>query len=527
MDKRATIFRKSKAMKWVFSFVIFFAVLSCALTGADAQSVLTYIYASYESDFDPSTNYSTANQVLSNAYEPLLWANKPGSKEEFTPGLATSYTVSNDGLRWVFNLRKGVKFHNGKPFTAKAVKYSIERTKRIAQGAGYIWDAVQEITIIDDHTVQVDLSYKTPLDVTAASAWGAWIMEPEETEAKGRDWFLQGHDTGTGPYTIQKVEAGQAVILRKFKDYWGGWKQNSVDIAVLKYVTEAATAIQLLRGGEVDILNAGSIPYEMFPQLQNDPNLEMVRQPSYVNLIATLNTKKSPTDNLDIRRAIAHATPREIIAKNITMDYSSPSLGPLPRGMVGFDPNLSVYEYNLDKARELVKKSGYTADQLTLTYSYEAGDDIETNITLLIQDSLRKIGIKVALQPEPWDARWAKAKNLETSPNIFTYSWWPVTLLPSDFLWSTFHTEDPPVFNTGFYSNKKFDGLLETGVAEWSTNREQGLNLLQTAQTVLMQDCPALFLGDFVAVYFKRKQIKGFDPTPVYQHVVFFHELSK
>ena len=103
---------------------------------------------------DPSVSYSTELGYMANIYETLIKVNPPGSKELFSYVLATGYTASKDGLEYTFTLRKGVKFHDGEDFTAQAVKFSIERTKKIGKGAAFIWADLKEIKIIDDYTVR-------------------------------------------------------------------------------------------------------------------------------------------------------------------------------------------------------------------------------------------------------------------------------------------------------------------------------------------------------------------------------------
>ncbi len=110
--------------------------------------------------------------MVGNAYETLVFYNPPGSEEVLGPALATSWESSEDGLTWTFHLRKGVKFHDGTDFNAEAVEYSVERTIDLGLGAAFIWDAVEEVNVIDDYTVEFKLKYAAPLDLVAASGYG-------------------------------------------------------------------------------------------------------------------------------------------------------------------------------------------------------------------------------------------------------------------------------------------------------------------------------------------------------------------
>ena len=181
-------------------------------------------------DEDPATwdqpAASTESQWLANVYEPLVWANPPGSAEPFTPALATSWEVSADGLTWTFKLREGVTFQDGVPFNAEAVKYSIERTQKLGQGYAYIWADVKDIKVVDDYTVAITTGSPATLDRVAAAGYGAWIFSPGST-GKGAKWWNAPNSAGTGPYRIVTYKPNEEIRFEAFADYWGGWERSS------------------------------------------------------------------------------------------------------------------------------------------------------------------------------------------------------------------------------------------------------------------------------------------------------------
>ena len=173
---------------------------------------------------DPSTEFSNSIMMLSNLYEPLIWYD-PSQSPPFVPALATSWESSNGSQTWTFHLRQGVKFHDGTPFDATAVKYSIERTMTLGQGAAFIWSPVSKINVLDTYTVQFILTSPTPLDVIASASYAAWIMSPNiENLAKAAGftnasaWFNAGHDAGTGPYMLTKWDPQNEIVMDKFPD---------------------------------------------------------------------------------------------------------------------------------------------------------------------------------------------------------------------------------------------------------------------------------------------------------------------
>ena len=171
------------------------------------------------STWDPRAAASQEPFYLANLYEPLLYANPPGSAQLFTPCLATSWEVSKDGLTWTFHLRQGVKFHDGTPFNSAAVKYSYQATKKLGVGSSYIWFPVTKITTPDDYTVTVSTQYPVPLERCASSMYGAWIFSPK-TKGKSQAWWDTPHEAGTGPYELVSYKPNQEVVFKRNPNYW-------------------------------------------------------------------------------------------------------------------------------------------------------------------------------------------------------------------------------------------------------------------------------------------------------------------
>ncbi|MEM4465955.1 MAG: ABC transporter substrate-binding protein, partial [Nitrososphaerota archaeon] len=262
-------------------------------TPSVTKKLVIYASLSEMTTADPSTEFSNSILWLCLVYEPLLWYDPLENK--FIPALAERWESSKDGTVWTFYLRKGVVFHDGTPFTAEAVKKSIERTIELGQGAAFIWDPVEKIEIVDDYTVTFILKYPAALDSIAASSYGAWIFSPRTPNTP--EWFNQGNDAGSGPYKLVKWDPENEVILEKFEDWWG-WKLPSYemaspkapDIFIVKIVKDAVTQERLVVAGEIDI--AEYIPLEDVDRLKADPNLKVVIKPSFQNLLMLINTKK-------------------------------------------------------------------------------------------------------------------------------------------------------------------------------------------------------------------------------------------
>lgn len=483
----------------------------------------TVVYAAYADikDWDPSVAASMEVVMLSSVYETLTYYDTYG-KKNVKPGLATSWSTSDDGLTWTFNLRKGVKFHDGTPFNAAAVKYSIERTKTMKKGTSYILGAIKDLTVVNDHTVQVNLKNPAPIDIILSSQYAAYIFSPA-AGAKGTDWFMQGNAAGTGPYMVDSWEKSQQTVLKKNDAYWGGWNNKHFKRVVIRVVLEKSTQVQMIKSGEADF--ASLAPIDSLPALKKAAGVEVLTPKSWTNSSFLINTQKFPTNNLKIRQALLYAWDYTSVVNSIYNGLATVGEGPVPKTMWGHNPNLPKAEFNLEKAKKLIAESGIPKSQLKMSIAYIATSQEYENCAQLLQANLARIGVQLELKAGPWGTIWKNAKSLDTAPNLQSMTWWPSYPTPNDWLVGMFKTEEKPVFNLSFYSNAKVDALIDEGVKMEGVDRDAATAAYQKAQQMIMEDAPAIFYADRSAITVKRTSIKGYKHDPAYG--VFFYKLYR
>ena len=481
----------------------------------------TFTVAMYTdfTDWDPAAAFSLEIWFLRNVYETLLWYNLPGSEETFSPGLATSWETSEDGLSWTFSLRQGVKFHDGTDFNAQAVKYSIDRTIELGTGAAYIWAPVDNIEVKDDYTVVFHLKYAAPIDLIASSQYGAYIYSPTASEA-GTEWFQQGHDAGTGPYMIESWEPDQQTVLVKFPDYWAGWKGQHFSKIFLKVVLEKSTQVQMLESGEAD--RASSVPIDSLDRLRANPEVSVLTGPSWMNSQFLINVKKPPTDNLLVRQAISYAWDYTTVVDKIYNGLAAVAEGPIPKTMWGHKDDLKLYTFDLEKAKSLIEESGLKPEELKIVLAYHSTSAEYENAALLLQQNLETIGVQVELKPGPWNTLWEEAKNLDTAPNIQTMTWWPTYPTPNDWLYGEYRTEDPTNFNLSHYSNPDMDAMLDKAMSLEGTDREEAIRLYGEIQQLLVDEAVAIFYADLSFRVTQRADILGTITNPAYNAPDFY-----
>jgi len=498
------------------------AVLAfAALAPAMAQGEKPLVYAMYADikDWDPSIASSTEVIMLSNVYEPLVWYKSNGSKQMFTPGLATSWSVSKDGKTWTFNLRKNVKFHDGTAFDAAAAKASLERTRKLGKGSAYIWGAVESISAPDVNTLIVKTKVPAPVDLIASSQYAAYMISPAAME-KGTDWFNQGNGAGTGPYKVRQWSRGQEVVLDRFDEYWGGWKPGQFARVSLKIVQEAATQVQMIRSGEADFITLPAA--DLVKTLESNPAIAVERGSSWKNTQLLLNTKKAPTDNVKFRQALTYAWDYATVVKSIYEGGAKASVGVIPATMWGHSPQLKMPAFDLVKAKQLVESSGVSVQDRRISIAYISTSEEYKNSLLLFKSNLEKIGVQVDLKPGPWGKIWDDAKGQKNATNLITMTWWPSYATPSDWLIGLFRTEKPIDFNLSNYSNPAYDKLINDGVALEGVDKAAASVKYSAAQQLLIDEAVAIFVADLDGRAIYRKDIKGVKLNPAYDAMLFY-----
>jgi peptide/nickel transport system substrate-binding protein len=490
------------------------------------SEVFVYAHPTTFPDLNPATSYSNDLVVMGNCYETLTFYNPPGSQEILGPKLATSWDSNPEATEWTFKLRDGVKFQDGEPFNAEAVKYSIEKIVELGVGASYIWAPIKEIQVVDNLTIKFLLNYAAPLDLVASANYASWIFSPKAYEENGAEWFADGNCAGTGPYTIESYERGSRLVMTRFDDYWGGWQESQFKKVVFELIEDPLVLQQKIEAGEADFTY--QVPPDNIPTLEQNPDLKVYRNPGFQNLLGLYNTVKPPMDNKLVRQAVTYAFPFEQYIQGVMTGRASQAYGVVPQGMWGFSKDLIQYKYDLEKAKELLTEAGYPDGGFKLLYTYATGDLDEQQAGELWKAELAKLGIDMELQGLNWEAQWDMGKgDPKMAQDIFVMYWWPDLISPYSFLYSMFHSEDETLFNLDYYKNPEFDEMIDKANELSGSDRPQAEQMFIEAQKILIDNAVSINFFDQENSHIARADIKGYVDNPAYPHVVFVYLLSK
>jgi peptide/nickel transport system substrate-binding protein len=478
-------------------------------------------------DWDPASAYATEIGPLNNMYETLT--RYDAATKKLNPDLATRWTSSSGGTTWTFVLRAGVSFHSGRAVSSTAVKESVLRTKSIGKGAAYIWSSVQTIDTPSPTTVVFHLKTPAPLDLLSSAGYAAFIYD---THASGSadlgKWFAEGHDAGSGPYTVQSWAQGQEdeLTLKSFPKYWGGWTGPHYTQVVFRVVRQDSTAAQLARSGQVDFVE--QISPQLFSSFQHDASVNTLSTPSWQNMLLFFNTSHGPLTDVRVRQGLANAIDYGGVIAALD-GAAQRQAGLIPKGLLGHFDDIPQYTHDVAKAKTLLNAAGYGPGkaQLKLSLTITQGYTSEQLAASLLKSDLAQVNVDLSVQSLQTPTKLARARSSDPSKrqDMTMLVWYPDFNDPNSWFQSLIHSESPPNFGFAYYSNKQLDHQIDRVGTLEATNRAQAEELYRQMQDEIYQQVPVIALWTITNQRVIAKSVEGFTENPAYPEVVFFYQL--
>jgi peptide/nickel transport system substrate-binding protein len=348
------------------SLVLIAFLLAVPLAGCASRpsGQIRYGLTLAPSGIDPQVNASSELGIpLTSVYDTLVYLDP--ETDEFVPGLAERWDVSDDGLVYTFHLKKGVTFHDGTPFNAEAVKFNLDRItsdELQSQKARFMLGPYDRTEVVDENTVHIVL--KQPYAPLLDSLSQVYLGMASPTAVKKWGTNYQLHQAGTGPFFMAEYVPGDHLLLRANPDYkWGPsvYKSRRAQAAEIefRFYTDAATRSPALESGEADIM--GEIPPQDAKRLRGTSEFQIQAVPiPGVSLMFFLNTARPPLDDVRVRQALLYGTDREAIIAAVFQNLSPLAYGPLAANTLGYDPAVQAY-YLPDnvKAAALLAEAGW------------------------------------------------------------------------------------------------------------------------------------------------------------------------
>jgi peptide/nickel transport system substrate-binding protein len=493
----------------------------------DSSGTLVILLTSGTEDIDPHYTYSEiASAVALLVYEMLLIL-KGDTTDEFEPMLAESWEASEDLSTYTFKLFPDVTFQDGTPANAQAVKDSYTRWIELEGSPVNVitrfCDSPDKMEVVDDTTLRFNLGSPQPLFLAAmASSYGPMVISPTALAENATDDDPYAHEwakafgVGSGPYILESNSVSEGITLARFDDYHRGWEGNHFDGVIFRVVPEDATRRQLLERGEADAATS-NVTIDALEALRSNPAVQVVDYPTSRAVWDIMNAPRLLSK--EVRQGFSYAFPYDDV-QNVVYKGLLKRSGPIPDSVRGFDPDVFLYQTDLDKAKELILAGGFKEGDV-FEYMVNANEEADQTVAQLFQSNFQAMGFNLEIISVDYatieSTVYGDAPPEERPHFIGGWGWWPDYNDPWNQLWPNFTEANVGGggSNGGAWVNPRFEEIMAE--AEHFESEKQLDELMKEAQNILTeQDPPAIYYGQRVDFTILGADIQGFVPNPLY-----------
>jgi oligopeptide transport system substrate-binding protein len=480
---------------------------------------------------DPTHLYETG--VLRTISEPLL---KPTSDlSGVVPAAAQSYEANGDGTAYVFHLRQTGKYWDGTPVKAQDFVYAWQRLidprlaapnetlfanavlngERVSlmdpqRDAATIDAALGTLGLkaVDDLTFQVQLARPDPAFVWLAAMPAAAPIRKDVVAQNGDKWATSASTLITnGPFKVKEMVKNDHITVVPNPNYWGSKPTlKRIDYVI---VNDGATALSKYRSGQLDEVTV-DLPQSASVAQDDALKRQLIKTPDLTVFWIAFRVNSPPLDNVHLRQAVAQAIDRRAFVNQVLAGQGLPATALIPRGMHGYEPNLTAQNFDVAQARASLAASGLTAQQVSLTLSYDQSNDFPKKTAQFVHDQLvTNLGINVVLQgldPNTLGSNTESGQFQVTGPQGWTADY------PDQADWyDTFLTTSS--YNISLWQNPQYDNFVRVARTDMDPARRD--QEYMQAQSMLVNDVPVVFVAQTVSWYLVQPYVRGVGTSPI------------
>lgn len=516
-----------------FRTMVLSAVASGALLlGADASwadNAITVNAVQIFGTIDPAKiNDYTEYMAGVNLYEALTTLDGSGAIQ---PLLAESWTATEDGLTWTFTLKEGVTFQDGSPLEAKDVVWSVNRLLAINEGPAYLFEGVLSegsVTEVDARTVQFQLETTyAPFLTTTPILFVVNSDVAMENATDGDPWaqdFVANTSIGAGAFMLDSWERGASMTIKAYDGYHLGWSDDSIDEVRFVVTNEEATVKALAASGELS-MSSDAQAQETYDSIGALESYRIEVYPTATNFYFKLNNSRAPTDDVNIRKAIAYATDYDTIRDVILP--GEPLTGPMPPIFADAYPNdIAAPVFDFAKAQELVEASQYAGQgPIDIEIMYVAGLAFEEEIGLLMKSTLDTIGFNTILKPEPWNRMTELAGDVATTPAINQVFYGATYPSPDTYFFTQYHSRASGTWaSMEWVQNAEIDAMIDEARATSDVDKQN--EIYKALQHKLVEEQVGVFLLTQRSQQAFHECLQGFTWVPMQSFEFNFHTMK-
>lgn len=454
---------------------------------------------------------------------------------EMVPTLATGYTVSDDGLTYVFTFRDDVTFWDGTQMTAEDVVYSIERIMDPDNGGYTSWmhASVASVEATGDYEVTVTLSSPDATWIYATATNACGVISKAYCEEKGESFGTsEGGIMATGAYKYVKWTTGQEVVMEKNENYWDTENQPYFDEVHFYIFADATTRLVALQSGELDATY--QVPSSQKEMLENASGIKLEFVESVSTSAFFMNCQSAPFDDVNVRRAICSLFDKELFNEGVSSGTATIGQSTfLPSALRVYDDaqwteffdTVATYDYSIEKAKEYLAASAYP-NGFTATITIASGDAVQKSAALYLQESAEKIGITINISEVTAAELTSLLFSAERDYDIIHCRWDADFPEPSSDLIPTLLTANCVAGGGNFsnYQNSQVDTLLTEQLA-LSSDSERLEKILEALQ-IVADEAPYLIYEYPLRGIATRDYLTGYNPSPFFLWEPFVKYLS-
>ncbi|WP_188964986.1 ABC transporter substrate-binding protein [Neoroseomonas lacus] len=428
------------------------------------------------------------------------------------PEIAESFRQV-DAKTWEFRVRQGIRFHSGDALTAADIKFTFDRLVKDGAMGGQtsprkgLLGPLEDTVMADDRTVRMVLS--DPWPILPAMLPFQEVVNRRQVERVGQEG-MQTRPDGCGPFKLAEWRRGEAVIMERFAEYYGGSTEipvagpAQIDRAIFRVMPENSARIAALLAGEVDIIS--ELPASAMRQVEASRNAQVMKVNGTRTFFVSLNNAKAPFNDVRVRRALNHALDKAAIISRILAGTATPLRGVMSPDAFAFNPDIPEYAHDLARARALLAEAGVAQGTEMVIDTTAALKEIAEAIAAL----LSRTGLRVRAQI--WEGAvlgpmWQNAER-RRERDMFLTSWGNGALDPSDIMVPVLRTGGRG--NSAGFSNAEVDRLLDA--AETEADQGRRADMYKRAQAIVTEQAPWIFLWLPQDIYGVARRVQNWRP---------------
>jgi len=482
---------------------------------------------------DPArgTDY-TQVMAMVNLYDPLVFPNEDG---EIEPHVAEDWSVSDDNQTYTFTLRDDIQFHSGNQLTAEDVQYSLERLLAINEGYASQFSVIDidNVSITGDYEIEIPLTevYAPFMEVLVL----LFIVDSQLAQENATDGdfggngdygteYLNNNDAGSGPYSLNNFERGSGISFNLFKGYWADIPENAYERVYVDIIETDSTVRTLMRNEELHMTSQYQSE-ETYSTLAEEDHIRVNSTPTATLLHFKLNTQRAPTDDVDVRKAIAHAFDYET-ARNEVAPGSEKAVGPVAPVFAAHNSGVPQPTYDPERAREILENAGYSEGDIQIEHTFVRETDLQEQLALLYQQNLDAVGIEVELNPQTWGTMTDMATDPEQTSHSNNVFYGPVYPSVDAYLVNEYYSGSASTWmSMSHLEDDELDSMIEDSRA--TVDPDARAELYKEAQQRIAEQYPEVFVFVDIKKHAMNEEVQGYTYRPSMSFDYWFGDLTQ